>query len=62
MKREAFLRQLREAGCELKRHGNRHDIYWNPATGRSAPVPRHTELANTLCRIVRKQLGVADTH
>lgn len=58
MKREEFLRGLRKAGCVLKRHGKRHDVYRNPQTGRSAPVPRHSELANTLCDLVRKQLGI----
>jgi hypothetical protein len=24
----------------LKRHGSRHDIYMNPATGMSQPVPK----------------------
>jgi len=61
VKREAFLKALREAGCELKRHGTRHDIYWNPSTGRAAPVPRHTELANTLCRVIRRQLGLTSS-
>ncbi len=34
MKREAFIRELRQAGCVLKRHGKRHDIYLNPANSR----------------------------
>lgn len=41
------------------RHGHRHDIWSNPATGRSAPVPRHTELVDVLARKIRKQLGLA---
>ncbi len=55
MKRETFLRELRHAGCLLKRH----DLYTNPRNGRSAPVPRHTEIANSLCEVIRKQLGIS---
>jgi hypothetical protein len=40
------------------RHGGRHDIYRNPANGRQAPVPRHREIAGTLCGIIRRQLGL----
>ena len=60
MKREAFLRELRHAGCLLKRHGKRHDLYTNPQNGRSAPVPRHTEIANSLCEVIRKPLGISE--
>lgn len=59
MKREALLRELKDAGCALKRHGKRHDLYINPQNGRSAPVPRHTEITNTLCALIRKQLGIS---
>lgn len=58
MKRRAFLRELRRAGCYLKRHGSRHDLYTNPENGRVAPVPRHTEIKNSLCRLIRRQLGL----
>jgi len=58
VKREAFVRRLRGAGCVLERHGKRHDLYTNPRNGRSAPIPRHTEIADTLCALIRKQLGL----
>jgi len=58
LKREEFIRELKDAGCVLKRHGKRHDIYSSPKTGRNAPVPRHTEIANSLCKLIRKQLGI----
>jgi hypothetical protein len=58
VKRQAFLRELEQAGCELVRHGRRHDVFRNPANGRQAPVPRHREIAGTLCKIIRKQLGL----
>jgi mRNA interferase HicA len=58
MKRQAFIRELMAAGCVLQRHGKRHDIYRNPANGRRAPVPRHTEIPDTLCTLIRRQLGL----
>jgi mRNA interferase HicA len=60
LKRQAFIRELERAGCEFVRHGRKHDVYWNPANGRQAPVPRHREIADTLCEAIRKQLGLTD--
>jgi len=48
LKREAFLKELDNSGCLLKRHGKRHDLYINPQTGKIAPVPRHQEIRDTL--------------
>ena len=58
MKRRAFLQELARAGCQLKRHGANHDLYENPETGAKAPVPRHSEIKDSLCRLIRKQLGL----
>ncbi|MBI2503056.1 MAG: type II toxin-antitoxin system HicA family toxin [Candidatus Latescibacteria bacterium] len=58
MKRLEFIRELVRAGCYLKRHGHRHDIYLNPQNGKRAPVPRHAEIKKDLCRLIRKQLGL----
>ncbi|MBI4324426.1 MAG: type II toxin-antitoxin system HicA family toxin [Chloroflexi bacterium] len=58
MKRREFIRELHEAGCYLKRPGSRHDIYANAKTGRIAPIPRHTEIKNSMCELIRKQLGL----
>jgi len=58
MKRQDFIRELEQAGCTLVRHGKRHDVYRNSATGQQAPVPRHREVADTLCEVIRKQLGL----
>ncbi|HIE12835.1 MAG TPA: type II toxin-antitoxin system HicA family toxin [Desulfotomaculum sp.] len=58
MKRSELTRQLTEAGCFLYRHGSRHDIYVNPATGQKQPVPRHTEIDDTLARHIKKHLGL----
>ncbi len=58
MKRAAFLRKLTQEGCVLHRHGGRHDLYLNPKNGRKAPVPRHNEIKESLCRVIRKQLDI----
>lgn len=58
MKRREFIRKLVQLGCILKRSGARHDIYTNPASNKSATVPRHQELADTLCQEIQKQLGL----
>jgi predicted RNA binding protein YcfA (HicA-like mRNA interferase family) len=59
MKRRDFIRELEQAGCVLHRHGARHDVYRNLANDKKAPVPRHREIRNGLCRLIRKQLALA---
>jgi len=58
MKRKEFIRQLKKDGCILLRFGARHDIYLNPSTGKKQPVPRHTEIDNSLVKHIRKYLGL----
>jgi mRNA interferase HicA len=58
MKRQDFIRELEQSGCVLHRNGAKHDIYRNPANERKAPVPRHREIGDSLCRLIRRQLGV----
>lgn len=58
MKRKELIRQLKKDGCVLLRTGARHDIYMNPATGKRQPVPRHTEIEDSLVKHIRKYLGL----
>ncbi|MEA1998846.1 MAG: type II toxin-antitoxin system HicA family toxin [Euryarchaeota archaeon] len=58
MKRRDFIRELVDAGCYLKRHGGRHDIYMNRLNGKKAPVPRHLEIKDSLCELIRGQPGI----
>jgi hypothetical protein len=58
MKRDNFIRELVNTGCCLKRHGKKHDIYANPKNGKQAPVPRHTEIRESLCQLIKKQLEI----
>jgi predicted RNA binding protein YcfA (HicA-like mRNA interferase family) len=57
MKRNDLLRLLAEKGCCLHRHGGRHDIFVN-LEGKNAPVPRHTEIQESLVKMILKQLGI----
>jgi len=58
LKRKDFIREVIAAGCYLKRHGPKHDLYANPRNGRKAPVPRHSEIKESLCTMIRQQLGL----
>jgi hypothetical protein len=60
MNRRRFIKELISQGCYLKRHGNRHDLYINPTKGKQAPIPRHSEIKDSLCRIIKQQLGIED--
>jgi predicted RNA binding protein YcfA (HicA-like mRNA interferase family) len=61
VKRRDFIQELESAGCILHRHGGRHDIYVNSQTDRKAPIPRHSEIRDSLCRLIRHQLGLKDS-
>lgn len=61
MKRTELIQFLLRQGCVLLRHGARHDIYLNPATGLKQPMPRHSEIDDHLVRHIKKCLGLVDT-
>jgi hypothetical protein len=58
LNRQRFIRELVDKGCYLKRHGKKHDIFANPSKGRIAPVPRHSEIKESLCELIRRQLAI----
>jgi len=58
LNRNNFIRELISKGCYLKRHGANHDIYENINTKKVAPIPRHPEIKESLCKIIKKQLGI----
>ena len=60
MKRRDLVAKLEEAGCALLRHGAKHDIYHNPNTGKSEPVPRHREVNEFLAKKILKSLTQPD--
>jgi hypothetical protein len=58
VKRRDLIHVLLDHQCVLHRHGANHDIYINPRNGRKAPVPRHTDIKESLARLVLKQLRI----
>ena len=48
MKRRDLIKKIEASGCVLLRHGGKHDIYHNPKTGATEPVPRHKEINERL--------------
>jgi predicted RNA binding protein YcfA (HicA-like mRNA interferase family) len=56
MKHRDLIKALADAGCELLRHGAKHDIYHNPKTGNSQPVPRHKEINELLAKKIIRDL------
>ena len=57
MKRRELIKTLKGFGCNLLRNGAKHDIYHNPSTGVTEPVPRYTEINEILARKIIKSLG-----
>ena len=56
MKRKDLIQKIEGAGCVLLRHGAKHDIYHNPKTGMTQPVPRHREINEILARKIINDL------
>ena len=56
MNRHELIRKLEGAGCTLLRHGGKHDIYHNPETGASEPIPRHRDVSERLAKKIIKGL------
>jgi predicted RNA binding protein YcfA (HicA-like mRNA interferase family) len=42
MKRRDLIKIIEDSGCVLIRRGGKHDIYHNPKTGSTQPIPRYT--------------------
>lgn len=57
MKRVDLIKTIEAAGCVLVRHGSKHDVYRNPATGEIQPVPRHREIDEQLARKIVRALN-----
>jgi predicted RNA binding protein YcfA (HicA-like mRNA interferase family) len=56
-----LIREIESFGCQLIRHGAKHDWYRNPETKVSQPVPRHREIKERLARKIIKTLS-SDAH
>ena len=57
MKRRDLVAKLGRAGCVLLRSGGKHDIFHNPKSGISEPVPRHREINEFLAKKILKSLA-----
>jgi len=57
MKRRDCIKKIEAHGCRLLRHGGKHDIYHNPTTGATQPVPRHNEINEILARKIIRDLS-----
>jgi len=60
MKRRDLVAELERIGCVLLRNGAKHDIYHNPNTGQSEPLPRHREISELLAKKILKSLSQDD--
>ncbi len=57
MKRKDLIRIIEGFGCVLLRHGAKHDVYHNPTTGMTQPIPRHQEINEALAKKVIRDLS-----
>jgi predicted RNA binding protein YcfA (HicA-like mRNA interferase family) len=57
MKRDDIIRTLHQLGCELVRHGGKHDWSANHKTGQLQAVPRHREIHEHLAQSIIKALS-----
>ena len=61
MKRRDLVKELENAGWDLKRHGDEHDIYKNdkPAGRQNeVQVPRHREIKERTANKILKDAGL----
>ncbi|MCX5895676.1 MAG: type II toxin-antitoxin system HicA family toxin [Proteobacteria bacterium] len=56
MKRRELIKRIEEMGCILIRHGARHDWYQNPFAKIAQPIPRHSEIKDSLAKHILKML------
>jgi mRNA interferase HicA len=59
VKRVDLIKAIKKIGCELVRHGGRHDWFRNPRTSVAQPVPRHREIKEVMARRILRMLGDA---
>jgi len=59
MKRRDLIKRIEGFGCQLLRHGGKHDIYHNAKTGATQPVPRHKEINEILARKIIRDLSAS---
>lgn len=59
MKTSELLKLLKKQKIVFVEHGKRHDIYQNPVTGTTFPVPRHkAEIATGTLKSILEDAGL----
>ncbi|MDR2579865.1 MAG: type II toxin-antitoxin system HicA family toxin [Fibromonadaceae bacterium] len=58
MKRNVFLKHLKENGCTLKREGSSHSWYVNMLNGNLSSIPRHSDINEITVIKICKQLRI----
>lgn len=56
MNRRDLIVTLDSIGCILLRHGGKRDLYHNPKTGATQPIPPHREINEVLARKIIRDL------
>lgn len=57
MKRVDLIKAIQAFGCQLVRHGAKHDWYQNTITGMVQAVPRHREINERLATHIIRTLS-----
>ena len=57
MKRDDLIKKLNHLGCDLVRHGGKHDWFANHKTGQLQAVPRHREINEHLAKAIIRALS-----
>ena len=60
MKRTRLIQILSQMGVVFVRHGNKHDVYLQPATKMETTVPRHSEIKEFTAKNIIKTLSPID--
>jgi hypothetical protein len=58
MTRRELIQHLLKTGCTLARESERHSWWANPKTRQRAAIPRNAEIADSLARKIRQDLGI----
>ena len=60
MKTSEITRLAKKNGCQVLRHGSRHDVWINPKTGGTTSIPRHKadEIPAGTANQILKDLGL----
>jgi predicted RNA binding protein YcfA (HicA-like mRNA interferase family) len=56
MKRNDFIKILKDKGVVFYTHGAKHDIFIHQASGRKIPIPRHSEIKNRTVSDILKEV------